>query len=45
MRYIINKKDENYLKELNIRETQIKDLEEYIAKWTHEINYLLVQYI
>lgn len=37
MRYIINKKDENYLKELNIRETQIKDLEEYIAKWTHEI--------
>ena len=37
MAYIINKKDNNYSKVLDIKDTQIKDMEEYISKWVHEI--------
>lgn len=37
MTYIINKKDNNYLKLLDMKDTQIKDMEEYISKWVHEI--------
>lgn len=37
MTYIINKKDNNYSKVLDMKDTQIKDMEEYISKWVHEI--------
>ncbi len=37
MAYIINKKDNNYSKVLDMKDTQIKDMEEYISKWVHEI--------
>lgn len=37
MAYIINKKDNNYSQVLDIKDTQIKDMEEYISKWVHEI--------
>lgn len=37
MAYIINKKDNNYLQVIDQKETQIKDMEEYISKWVHEI--------
>lgn len=37
MAYIINKKDNNYSKVLDIKDAQIKDMEEYISKWVHEI--------
>jgi signal transduction histidine kinase len=37
MAYIINKKDNNYSQVLEIKDTQIKDMEEYISKWVHEI--------
>lgn len=37
MAYIINKKDNNYSQVLYMKDTQIKDMEEYISKWVHEI--------
>lgn len=37
MAYIINKKDNNYSQVLDMKDTQIKDMEEYISKWVHEI--------
>lgn len=37
MAYIINKKDNNYSQVLDIKDAQIKDMEEYISKWVHEI--------
>lgn len=37
MAYIINKKDDNYSKVIDMKDTQIKDMEEYISKWVHEI--------
>lgn len=37
MAYIINKKDNNYSQLLDMKDTQIKDMEEYISKWVHEI--------
>lgn len=37
MAYIINKKDNNYSQVLEMKDTQIKDMEEYISKWVHEI--------
>ena len=37
MTYIINKKENKYSEVLNSREVQIKDMEEYISKWVHEI--------
>lgn len=37
MTYIINKKDNNYSEVLDMKDTQIKDMEEYISKWVHEI--------
>ena len=37
MTYIISKKENKYLEVLNMKDTQIKDMEEYISKWVHEI--------
>lgn len=37
MAYIINKKENKYIQALDIKDTQIKDMEEYISKWVHEI--------
>lgn len=37
MTYIISKKDDKYSKLLDMKDTQIKDMEEYISKWVHEI--------
>lgn len=37
MTYIINSKENQYLEVLSIKDTQIKDMEEYISKWVHEI--------
>lgn len=37
MECIINKKENKYLEVLEIKDTQIKDMEEYISKWVHEI--------
>ncbi|MGO5053486.1 sensor histidine kinase [Lachnospiraceae bacterium LCP25S3_G4] len=35
--YIINHKENKYAKELKEKEQQLKDMEEYISKWVHEI--------
>ena len=37
MKYRIDKKEDKYLEVLETRNTQIKDIEEYISKWVHEI--------
>lgn len=37
MTYIINKKENKYSEVLDMKNTQIKDMEEYISKWVHEI--------
>lgn len=37
MTYIINKKENKYSEVLDIKDAQIKDMEEYISKWVHEI--------
>lgn len=35
--YIINKKEKKYLNLIESKEQQIKDMEEYISRWVHEI--------
>ena len=37
MTYIINKKENKYSEVLDRKDVQIKDMEEYISKWVHEI--------
>ena len=37
MTYIINKKEDKYSEVLDMKDAQIKDMEEYISKWVHEI--------
>lgn len=37
MKYIINKKEYKYLKLIENKDKQIKDMEEYISRWVHEI--------
>jgi signal transduction histidine kinase len=37
MKYIINKKEYKYLKLIENKDEQIKDMEEYISRWVHEI--------
>lgn len=37
MRYIINKKDSMYSEVIDTRDEQLKDMEEYISRWVHEI--------
>lgn len=37
IRYIINKKESKYSEVIDIKDEQIKDMEEYISRWVHEI--------